>query len=112
MTTIRPVALESVEVGTDDGVTERWLESVKRRGPRSDTTRFRMGATKIGVSVEEYAAQVKVGRKWCSGHKRWCQREDFGRHKRMRDGIDSMCQDANRTRVREYWQRKAEARTA
>lgn len=55
-----------------------------RPGTRaSRSERIQMGATRLGISVEEYERHVEAGQRWCSAHQRWCPAEAFGRNKRV-----------------------------
>lgn len=48
----------------------------QRRG-RSMETRMEIGATKLGISADEYRAHVEAGEKWCGGHREWHARDAF-----------------------------------
>jgi hypothetical protein len=89
-----------------DDITTRWLESVEKRGPRSDIGRYRQGASKLGISVSAYTAYVQAGLKWCSGHARWCRASDFGPHARTATGVNTMCREADRATARERMRRR------
>ena len=89
--------------------TVRWLESVARRGKRSDIGRYRQGATRLGMPLDEYTRHVLAGFKWCSGHKRWCLRSAFGPHARYPDGLNSKCRETDRRDAIERGRRKRAA---
>ena len=40
----------------------------RRRRGRDDSS---AAATRLGIPVEQYRANVKAGQKWCSGHREW-----------------------------------------
>ncbi len=95
----------------DQAVTDHWVESVERRGPRSDIGRYRQGATLLGISLNAYCEYIRAGLKWCSGHKAWERRADFGPHRRYPDGLNSICRvwdrESARNRQRAYRRRSA-----
>jgi hypothetical protein len=81
----------------NDEITARWLESVKRRTRRSDETRWRQGATRIGISFEAYRAKVKAGLKWCSYQNHgWRLRKEFGPHAGKPEGLSPICRSCDR----------------
>lgn len=92
-----------------DAITDRWVASLEKRGKRADIGRYRQGATRLGISLDEYVRKVKSGLKWCSGHGRWCARSAFGPHARYADGLDSQCREISRARSREYQRQKRAA---
>ena len=48
-------------------------------------------ARQIGVSLAEYDAQHRAGRKWCFRCRRFTPVADFGRNRSNRDGLANMC---------------------
>lgn len=96
-----------------DSITDRWVASVARRGPKTATTRQRMGASHLGMPFGEYAAQTEAGNKWCSGHRRFESRVLFGTHRRRVDGLNTMCREWNRQVALAYGRRlRAERRAS
>ena len=63
---------------------------------------IRAGATKLGISAEEYAAHVDRGEKWCAACKDWHPLDAFGRDRNQASGRSSRClsADAAMKRVR------------
>lgn len=61
------------------------------RGPAMIITRFRQGATKLGISLQDYEIRYKAGLRWCSGHKIWEPENRFGKHARRVSGVNSIC---------------------
>lgn len=84
---------------------------------RGELTAYRQGATKLGISLEEYVGHVQLGERWCSGHRVWEDVELFGPHARRRDGLNSECREwsrekARRNMARLYAERKAKREAA
>lgn len=82
------------------------------RQPLTSEHRMRLGAAKLGVSLDAYRSHVEAGEKWCFACQAWRPREDFGRSERATDGLLTSCRESNNRRAREgmrrlYWQRKA-----
>jgi hypothetical protein len=81
------------------------------RAPHSEESRQRQGATLLGISLGAYRAYVEAGLKWCSGHKAWERRRDFGAHMRYAGGLNSVCRTWDRQSSRERQRRyRAEGR--
>lgn len=70
------------------------------RRPASDESRWRHGATLLGISFEAYRAFVLAGLKWCSGCRAWEARSLFGPHRRYPDGLNSQCARFSRENAR------------
>lgn len=64
----------------------------QQRSPAS----LRQGATRLGIPVESYVAQIEAGQKWCGRHKHWQPRSDFGSNVRAHDGLNFYCREADR----------------
>lgn len=67
--------------------------SVQRRA--DDAWGHRIAASKLGISYDEYRAQIERGLKWCSGHHAWMPRSAFGPNARHRDGLMPVCRECN-----------------
>jgi hypothetical protein len=67
---------------------------VKRRRDMSAA-----GATRLGISVETYRANVAAGLKWCSGHKCWHVLADtpWVRNRSTASGLAGQCCEWFRT---------------
>ncbi|NES68833.1 MAG: HNH endonuclease [Okeania sp. SIO2D1] len=59
---------------------------------------LRIAAQKIGVTLEEYIANKKVGLKWCTKCKQWKHIENFGKDKSRYDGLNSICKSCKNQR--------------
>jgi hypothetical protein len=60
--------------------------------PEKELIRARKyGAKRIGITYEEYVAQVEAGYRWCIGHKRFDPVGTFGRFKNGANGLAHDC---------------------
>ena len=75
-------------------------QSRQSRQPGSDETRWKRGATALGISLDEYVAHIQQGEKWCSLHQLWQPVEDFGNNRAARDGLSGSCRASWRDRIR------------
>jgi hypothetical protein len=69
------------------------------RARRAALHAYRVGAHRLGISVDEYRQHREAGERWCSAHKRWEPADLFGARQRV-------CIDGNRERVRRYQTRE------
>ncbi len=58
---------------------------------RTPERRMKQGATKLGISFEEYRGHVDSGEKWCTACKAWHPRSDFKRDRTRTDGLQTRC---------------------
>ena len=74
-------------------------QPIRRRRRRRDYSS--VAATKLGISVEQYRANVKAGQKWCSGHKAWhaLATTPWTRDKNKRSGLAGSCAEWGRDYV-------------
>lgn len=80
-------------------------------GTKSQIGRYKQGATRLGISLEEYTEKRNAGLRWCFGHQDWEPWTLFGPHSRQGDGLDTRCLESARAYAREYQRRKrAQAR--
>ena len=75
-------------------------------GTKSEISRFRQGATRLGISLEEYTAKRAAGLRWCSRCSDWQASTLFGPHLARADGLDTACLESARAYAREYQRRK------
>lgn len=52
---------------------------------------IKIAAKRIGLSTEEYLANIGAGMKWCTNCRRWINRNLFGRDHYRGDGLKSHC---------------------
>ena len=55
---------------------------------------------KMGMTFEQYMAEVENGNKWCTGCKQWLLRDFFGKDKTRGDGLDSRCINCRRVKTK------------
>lgn len=75
-------------------------------GTKSEISRFRQGATRLGISLDEYTAKRAAGLRWCCRCQSWQLWTLFGPHPRQGDGLDTSCLESARAYAREYQRRK------
>jgi hypothetical protein len=56
----------------------------------------RAAATKLGMSLKGYEAEIAAGRKWCHRGKHWVSRGDFVVDRARRDGLYAVCTPCRR----------------
>lgn len=56
-----------------------------------------IAAQRTGTTVGERRDRVAHGWKWCTAHKEWHPREEFGRDRYRADGLDARCLRSKRT---------------
>jgi 5-methylcytosine-specific restriction endonuclease McrA len=49
------------------------------------------GSAQLGIPLEEYAARLDAGEKWCTSCKRWHPRSAFGSDASRGDGLSTAC---------------------
>jgi len=69
--------------------------------------KLRIGASRLGIPIKEYAQHVANGLKWCGGSKHWVPNANFSRCRRRGDGLSPWCRDC----LRERGKRNAYAQT-
>lgn len=76
--------------------------------------RIAIGASLSGVSRDEYRRHVENGEKWCGNHHGWHPRtvEFFYSRATKPDGLDSVCRETVKTRLREHMRRLAARKRA
>jgi hypothetical protein len=85
---------------------EELAESHRSRG-------YRLGATRLGIPVEEYRAHRENGERWCGSCSRWVPEQAFTRNRSNRSGFGGRCAECNRRMVRAYEKsRRDETRVA
>ncbi|NOR03661.1 HNH endonuclease [Mycolicibacterium fortuitum] len=52
---------------------------------------MKTAATRLGISVEDYAARTDAGQKWCRSCREWHAREDFNADRSRGDGLAAQC---------------------
>lgn len=52
---------------------------------------LKVAAKRIGISFEDYLANLKIGLKWCTECRRWKPKDQFGRDKARGDGLSVSC---------------------
>lgn len=82
---------------------------MKEGQQHSQETRYLMGALRLGIDPMEYGNMRRAGFRWCFRCQRWQLAEEFGRHPRTSDGIDTQCIEARNDYAREYQRRKRAA---
>jgi hypothetical protein len=60
-------------------------------GPSDQRARLRMGATRLGISEQEYLAHTERGELWCSRHRAWHPADDFAPDPRRPRGKQTSC---------------------
>lgn len=90
------------------------LPSAGARPALSLDHRIAIGATRIGVTRDEYRRHVEAGLKWCAGHHDWHPRnaDTFYQRRTTPDGFDTNCKAIVRGRAREGMRRLSARRKA
>lgn len=55
---------------------------------------MKQGATRLGISVDDYRRHIEAGERWCSGHQMWEPFWLFGLH--VHRGLNSACEESVR----------------
>lgn len=76
------------------------------RQPLSPEHRMRIGATQLGITLDEYRARVKDGDKWCFGCRSWRPRGAFQQRTSAADGLNNECRDCVNPRARAIMARR------
>lgn len=72
-----------------------WVQPPLHRDTLTDRG-MRTGASRLGISYEAYAANVKAGLRWCSHHQAWQPIGEFGRDRGTTDGVARICSTGRR----------------
>ena len=76
---------------------------------RSPLSRYKQGASRLGISVEEYQQRVADGQRRCAGCHAWHPVSEFGRDRSTTDGLNRICRAYARAYQWRYYQPKQEA---
>lgn len=69
-------------------------------------------AALLGITPAQYLAHQRAGEKWCTDCQAWHPRDDFGRDRSQRDGLDRRCKIARKVRDRRRAARQRAAKAA
>ncbi len=72
----------------------------------SQIQKFKIGATKIGVSLDVYISMLKSGKKWCNGCKCWHRRDKFSSDGSYSDGLRYHCREFDSASRRKRYKAK------
>lgn len=67
---------------------------------------LKTAARRLGLTVEEYKAQVAAGLKWCIECRQWQGVEEFGVDRSRGDGLAARCLQSKRSRERQRYVRR------
>jgi hypothetical protein len=59
--------------------------------PATLRARIQMGATRLGISVEDYLEHTQRGELWCTRHREWHPADDFPPDSRRARGRQATC---------------------
>lgn len=82
-----------------------WAEKKRRRTAEEKQANakirgLRIGAARLGVSVEEYTERRARGEKWCCTHREWMDASNFPKRSASADGLAARCDACNRETAR------------
>lgn len=61
---------------------------------------LKIAAKRVGLSFEDYMAQIEAGLKWCNCCRFWKETDKFGNDRTRGDGLDAKCLDCRHVKVR------------
>jgi hypothetical protein len=64
---------------------------------------IKAAAARIGISVNDYLANLAASRKWCTACRSWIDRKDFHGDKARRDGLSTRCRNCSRRVGKRQW---------
>lgn len=62
----------------------------------------RIGASRLGVTLQEYAAKLGAGLKWCGFGRHWLPRAEFGLNWSTTEGLSADCRNCRSKRAARY----------
>lgn len=68
--------------------------------------RIAIGATRLGITRDEYTRHILAGEKWCAGCHVWHLRSEFVTRRTKWDGLDNVCRAYGLRRTYAYLARK------
>lgn len=64
------------------------------------------GATRLGITFEEYSKKLSLGQKWCCYKKHWTNRKGFSRDVSRSDMKASICNACSKIRYKLHYKPK------
>ena len=76
-----------------------WRANLTQQGgTRTQRSTLQQGATRLGITFEEYMLHFDAGERWCSGHKTWEDKSIFPPRTNTATGVDGYCRAVHRER--------------
>lgn len=82
------------------------------RQPLSDEHKYRIGATRLGIPLDEYRSKREANLKWCFTCRQWRSRDtDFARRASAADGLNNECRHCMNPRALAYYRERRRRET-